>query len=295
MRDAVAAPGAFGGPAPAFKDRRRSPSAMSPASEPAVELYCREAGQGPPVVLLHGLGGSHTVWNEIVPGLAEEFHVLAPDLRGHGRSPNPPGSTYSFPEMAADLERFLADHGLPDAHLVGLSAGGFLALYEAVNAPPKVRSLVLISSAGHAEQHTRGIVDRWAATYRDEGFDAYALRLLKDLYYPDWIEAHLDYADEVRDQLRKADLRGTAGWAAATKTYDLRGRLGKLRLPTLIIQGMDDAVVDSSHARLLRQTIPGAELKLLAQTGHMVPVERPSATLEALRPFLRAAEARRSA
>ena len=110
----------------------------------------------------------------------------------------------------------------------------------------------------------------------------------------DWIEAHLDYADEVREQLRTADLRGTAGWAAATKSYDLRGRVGKLRLPTLIIQGMDDAVVDSSHARLLRQTIPGAELKLLAQTGHMVPVERPAATLEALRPFLRAAEARRT-
>ncbi len=267
---------------------------MSTAPGAPVELYCREAGKGPPVVLLHGLGGTHTVWNEILPGLSEEFHVLAPDLRGHGRSPNPTGSTYSFDEMAGDVEKLLVDHQLADAHLVGLSAGGFLALYEAVRAPAKLRSLVLISSAGHSEQHTRGIVDRWAATYREDGFDTYALRLLKDLYYPDWIEAHLDYADEVREQLRTADLRGTAGWGAATKTFDLRGRLGKIRLPTLIIQGMDDAVVDSSHARLLRQTIPGAELKLLAQTGHMVPVERPAATLEAVRTFLRAAEARRS-
>jgi pimeloyl-ACP methyl ester carboxylesterase len=265
---------------------------MANAADPPVELHVREAGTGPAVVLLHGLGGTHTVWNEILPSLAEEFHVLAPDMRGHGRSPNPPGSTYSFVEFAGDLERLLADHRLTSAHLVGLSAGGFLALWEAVHAPPKVRSLVLISSAGHSEQHTRGIVDRWATAYRDEGFDAYSLRLLKDLYYPDWIEAHLDYADEVREQLRGADLRGTAGWAAATKTYDLRGRVGKLRLPTLIIQGMDDAVVDSSHARLLRQTIPGAELKLLAQTGHMVPTERPAATLEALRTFLRAAEAK---
>jgi pimeloyl-ACP methyl ester carboxylesterase len=265
---------------------------MASAVDPPIQLNCREAGSGPPVVLLHGLGGSHTVWNELIAPLAEEFRVLVPDLRGHGQSPNPPGSTYSFPEMAGDVERLLDDHQLPNAHLVGLSAGGYLALYEAVHSPTRVRSLVLISSAGHAEQHTRGIVDRWATTLRDDGFDAYALRLLKDLYYPDWIEAHLDYADEVREQLRGADLRGTAGWAAATKTYDLRGRLGKLRLPTLIIQGMDDAVVDSSHARLLRQTIPGAELKLLAQTGHMVPIERPVPTLEALRPFLRAAQAK---
>src|ERR1700690_1719555 len=98
-----------------------------------IDLYCREAGKGPPVVLLHGLGGTHTVWNEILPGLAEEFHVLAPDLRGHGRSPNPPGSTYSFDELAGDLVKLLAHHDLVDAHLVGLSAGGFLALYEAVH------------------------------------------------------------------------------------------------------------------------------------------------------------------
>jgi pimeloyl-ACP methyl ester carboxylesterase len=263
-------------------------------SEPdsPVTLHCREAGTGPAVVLLHGLGATHTVWNEVIPGLSKEFHVLAPDLRGHGRSPNPPGSTYSFPELAGDLEQLLVDHQLAEAHLVGLSAGGFLALYEAVHAPAKVRSLVLISSAGHSEQHTRAIVDRWATTHRDEGFDAYALRLLKDLYYPDWIEAHLDYADEVREQLRGADLRGTAGWAAATKAHDLRGRVGKLRLPTLIIQGMDDAVVDSSHARLLRQTIPGAQLKLLAQTGHMVPIERPVETVDAILGFLRAAEGR---
>ena len=265
---------------------------MPDPPEPPVELHCREEGHGPLVVLLHGLGASHTVWNSVIGPLATEFRVLAPDLRGHGRSPNPPSSTYSFAEMSGDLHRLLDDRSVPVAHLVGLSAGGFLALHEAIHAPARVRSLTLVSSAGHAEQHTRAIVDRWAATLREEGFDGYSLRLLKDLYYPDWIEAHLDYADEVREQLRAADLRGTAGWAAATKTFDVRGRLGKLRLPTLIIQGMDDAVIDSSHARLLRQTIPGAELKLLAQTGHLVPIERPQPLVEALLPFLRAAESR---
>lgn len=265
---------------------------MSGVPSAAVDLQLREAGSGPPVLLIHGLGGSHTVWSSIFEPLSTSFHLMAPDLRGHGRSPAPADSAFSVPELGADLVHLLSTRGIDQAHWVGLSGGGFVALHEAVTAPERVRSLTLISSAGYAEQHTRAIVDRWAKTYRDEGFDAYALRLLKDLYYPDWIEAHLDYADEVREQLRKSDLRGAVGFGSAIRTFDLRGRLSRLKVPTLVVQGMDDQVMDSAHARLLRQTIPGAELKLLAQTGHMVPIERPQETIDALRTFLDRVERR---
>lgn len=263
------------------------------ASPPAtpVALYARDEGTGPVVLLLHGLGGDHTVWSGQIPALAREFRVLAPDLRGHGRSSSPPGSTFSFPEMLGDLDRVLADRDIGAAHWVGLSAGGFLALYAAVHEPTKVRSLVTLGASGHCDNHTKAIGQRWADTYRDEGFDAYALRLLKDLFYPDWIEAHLDLADQLRDHQRTADLRPVVEWGLAIRAFDLRGRVGKLRLPTLVMQGMDDAVVDSSHARLLRQTIPGAQLKLFAQTGHLVPLERPAETTEAILGFLRGIEA----
>ena len=260
---------------------------MAAAGVSATSLHVREEGAGDPLVLLHGLGGDHTVWNGVIPELAKEYRVLAPDLRGHGRSAAPGGSTFSFPEMIADLDHLLDERQLASAHVVGLSGGGFLALQWAVQEPPRLRSLVLVSAAGHCDNHTRAIQQRWADTYRDEGVDAYSLRLLKDLFYPDWIEAHLDFADALRAEQRERDQTGAVRWGATIRQFDLRGRLGRLHVPTLIIHGMDDAVIDSSHARLLRQSIPGAELRLFAQTGHLVPLERPAEVADAVRTFLR--------
>ena len=259
---------------------------MPEAPAPPIDLTLRAEGAGPPLLLLHGLGGDHTVWNAVVPHLKEGHSVLAPDLRGHGRSPSPAGSTYSFTELAGDVWKTLDDRSIEKVDLVGLSAGGFLALRLALDHPERIRRLVVIGAAAHCDNHTRAVGERWAEVYRDEGFDAYSLRLLKDLFYPDWIEAHLEVADAFRDKLRAVDLRGPIQWALSVRTFDLRGRLGRLKAPTLIIHGVDDQVVDSAHARLLRVSIPGAELKLMPQTGHLPPVERPEATAQAIREWI---------
>lgn len=268
---------------------------MPEAASPPATLWTRDDGSGPPVLLLHGLGGDHSVWNGVVPGLAEHFRVLAPDLRGHGRSALPDGSTLSFAELEGDLAQLLDRLGASPAHVVGLSAGGFLALQMAVDHPERLRSLTVVAGASHCDAHTRAIGERWSETYREQGYDAYVLRLLKDLFYPDWIEAHLDYADQLRSERRPRDPRAMIQWALAIRSFDLRGRLGRVRLPTLILQGVDDQVVDGSHGRLLRQTILGAQLRLFPQTGHLVPVERPSETAQAIGEFLVRVEAERPA
>jgi pimeloyl-ACP methyl ester carboxylesterase len=260
------------------------------AVSPAPELYVLREGTGPPVLFLHGIGGDHSMWNAVLPALTKDHHVLGIDLRGHGRSPLPPGSTMSFAELARDVISVLDREGVQRTHVVGLSAGGFLALTLALQEPSRVSSLVLVSSAGHCDAHTRSVGQRWADTFREEGFDAFVLRLLKDLYYPDWIEAHMDVADRLREDLRLRDLSGTLLWSESIRAFDLRGRLGGITTPTLVVQGMDDHVVDPSHARLLRQTIRGTEVRLFAQTGHMVPVERPTETAEAIRTWVARAE-----
>jgi 3-oxoadipate enol-lactonase len=259
---------------------------------PPVRLSRREEGSGPVVVLLHGLGGDRSVWDAQVPDLAKEFHVLAPDLRGHGETPAPDGSTFTFAELEGDIDAMLDEEALGPAHIVGLSAGGFLALRLALDSPARVRSLTLIGSSVHCDNHTKAVSQRWAETYRDEGFDAYLLRLVKDLYYPDFVEAHPEVLDRLRVQQSRQSLGSALAWAKAVRTFDLRGRLLKITQPTRVLQGMDDGVVDGSHGRLLRVSIPGADLKLFAQTGHLVPIERPTETTEAIREFVRGVERR---
>lgn len=255
-------------------------------------LHVLDAGAGTPVLLVHGLGGDHTVWNELVPPLSAGHRVLVPDLRGHGQSAAPPGSTFSVAELEGDLGRLLDASNTGPVHVVGLSAGGFLALRWALDAPERFRSLVLVNAAPHCDNHTKAVVDRWAETYSTEGFDAYVLRLVKDLYYPDWVDAHLDIVDKLAEQLRRQDLKSVLAWAASVRSFDLRGRLMKVRAPTRILQSMDDSVVDGSHGRLLRVSIPGADLKLFTRTGHLLPIEQPAETAAAIREFVDAVDGR---
>jgi pimeloyl-ACP methyl ester carboxylesterase len=249
-------------------------------------LHLREEGSGPPLLLLHGTGGDHTVWNGVVRGLAGAHRVLAPDLRGHGRSPAPAGATYSFEELERDIEQLLTDRGLDSAHVVGLSGGGFLALRIAVDAPHRLRSLIVIGAAAQVDGHTRDVAESWAETYRTEGYEAYIRRLAMDSFSADWLESHLDFVDRLRDSMRSREMGPVLRWAEALRGFDLRSRVGRIQAPTLVVHGLEDRIVDPSHARYLRQAIRGAELRLFPNTGHLVPVERPEDTARAIREWV---------
>ncbi len=266
---------------------------MGEEAAPPVDLYARREGSGPPILLLHGVGGNHTVWNQVIPLLAPQFSVIAPDLRGHGRTPTPEGSRFTYAELEGDVLQLMDHDHVPSAHWVGLSGGSLLALRLALDRPDRGRSLTMVSGAAYADPHTRAVAQRWAETLAKEGPDAFALRLLKDLYYPDWIEDRLDFADELREQVKHQDFGPAVKWSLAMQAFDERSRVANVRLPALIVQAMDDAVVDASHGRILRQSIPGAQIRILTETGHMVPVERPRELTEAIATFVRSVEARR--
>ena len=265
---------------------------MADEAPVGARLYTRDEGRGPAtVLLLHGVGSNHSVWNGVIPRLAAGFRVLAPDLRGHGRSKAPAGSRYTFEELANDLVELLSTNGVARSHVVGLSGGALLALRLALDRPDLVGSLTMVSGSLYTDPHTRAVAQRWAEVYTKEGPDPFALRLLKDLYYPDWIEGHLDFADQLRAQVKRQDFGPAAAWARALEAFDARPRIASLHVPTLIVQAMEDAVVDASHGRILRQSISGAKLRIFAETGHMIPVERPQETAEAIGEFVRAVEA----
>jgi pimeloyl-ACP methyl ester carboxylesterase len=111
------------------------------------EVGYRMAGSGPAVVLVHGLAGSSTTWQEVMPALADHFTVLAPDLLGHGDSAKPRGD-YSLGAHASGLRDLMVALGIERATFVGHSLGGGVALQLAYQFPERCERLVLVASGG---------------------------------------------------------------------------------------------------------------------------------------------------
>ncbi len=264
--------------------------ASGSGSAPPYELAGRFEGDGPVVLLVHGVHMDHSVWDPIFPSLADRRRCLAPDLRGHGTLGAPDGSTFSVGEFEDDLDRLRDRERAESMHLVGFSGGALLALSYAVHRPERIRSLTLIAGAAYAHPRLKAVLDSWRTTYAEGGSAALALRLVKDIYFQDWTDEHLDVVEETKRRLDERRWPGAARWARTVETIDLRGRLGRLRVPTLVMQGMNDAVNDPAQARFLRESMPGTELKLYPRTGHMVLVERAADVARDLVDFLDRAE-----
>lgn len=244
------------------------------------------SGSGPAVLLIHGLGGDGAEWNLQVGPLSEKFTVIRPDLKGHGKSAPPKEPTYSPYEHAKDLVALLDHLQIDKAWAVGISAGGFASLALALEHAPRVRGLVLIATTAHVDKFTIAVGQKWFETFQKQGYDAYMDQEIRDIFSPDWLLDHLDEMDAFKESQRGRDLKGIAPSGAANTTWDVRQRIGKIKLPTLVVHGMDDRVVDATSARILRQTILGSEMKLYANTGHMVIIEKAADFNQVLLDFL---------
>ena len=253
-------------------------------------LHYRVGGAGPPLLLVHGLAGSSGNWCEVLPQLVERYRVIAVDLPGHGRSGAMPRGATTV-DFASSVAAVLEAERVGDALVAGHSFGGLVALRLAQRRPELVRGLLLASPAGigsstraaqavvlatttvRPARLVAGFRHRFAerAWYRRAVFrpwfvsDALALssRATHGL-----LEAHRQHADTK-----------TAGRALIAD--DPRTELTPLHCPVLVLWGardlqlpLDDAF---AYARRLR-----AQLRLVADCGHLVIVERPHAVVDAL-------------
>lgn len=139
-------------------------------------LHYRSAGQGPPVVFVHGLGGAANVWHGVLAAMTQHHHCVAMDLRGHGRSTN--SGAVTIESMAADVEALIRHLELPAVTLVGHSMGTLVVQYLAQTRPDLVEKLVLVGAISHFDPDTQ-------QAYRDRAdkVDADGLEDLVD----DWL------------------------------------------------------------------------------------------------------------
>jgi pimeloyl-ACP methyl ester carboxylesterase len=260
------------------------PHPGSPIDPARTTVNYAEMGEGPPLVLIHGLGGSWPNWLENIPHCARNHRVIALDLPGFGESPMP-GWEISIQSYGALVSAFCRALGIGPVPLVGNSMGGFIAAEVAVSQPTSVQKLVLVSAAGvsharmaRAPAETAGRMARAAAPlalrHRERAFRRPKLRsrMVRQLFFrPGELPRELIW-EIVQGGMHApglvAAIRGLAG-------YDILDRLEDVEIPTLIVWGRNDLIVPVADAVEYARLIPGSRLEIFDRTGHLPMAERP--------------------
>jgi pimeloyl-ACP methyl ester carboxylesterase len=254
------------------------------------ELAVTVAGDGPPLLLIPGLGATRVVFAPLMPLLTPWFRVAVYDQRGIGASQVTPGP-YSTEQLAYDATAVLDGVGFGRATVLGASFGGMVAQELAIRHPEHVGSLVLAATGpGHgrlsvepAPEAADALLGKGARTpeeaYRIACTVLYSRRFQDE--HPEVIEA------QVRDRAsRPIDGRAFRAQLAASWGHDAWDRLGAIVAPTLVMHGSDDAVMPLANASVLAQRIPGARLVVFEGAGHLFFHEEPERTVETVRAFL---------
>ena len=234
----------------------------------------------PAVLFASSLGTTHAMWDDQAAALAGDFRVVRYDHRGHGGSPVRPGP-YTIEDLAGDALALLDRLGIERIVFVGLSIGGAVAMTAALRAPERFERLVLCSSAAYF-----GPPEQWverAATVRAEGVEAVAPAALGRWLTP---EAPPRLRERLETMLLATPREGYAACAEALARYDVRGRLGALRMPVLAIAGADDPTTPPDTMQAIVDEIAGARLHVLERARHIANVERVDAFSRALAGFL---------
>ncbi len=245
---------------------------MPSAQNGGVHLHWDAAGDGPPLLLIMGLGGSSAAWYRLLPHLRGHVRAITFDNRGTGQSDRIRGPL-SLADMAADAVAVLDAAEVERADVLGVSMGGMVAQHLALDHPDRVRSLLL----GCTTANARAGLPSWrllsGAALRDVA-PARAFDLITPALYcertrrtaPERIRE--DFGMRAREATPAATLMGQM---RAVSGHDTRARLPELgRLPVTVVHGEQDALIPPSRGRELARLIPGARHAPIAGAGHVM-------------------------
>jgi abhydrolase domain-containing protein 6 len=244
-------------------------------------IHYYEGGEGPPLVLVHGVAMRGADWATLLGALRKHHRLYVVDLLGYGDSDKPRDSDYSIATQTAVVRGFVDARRLERFDLMGVSMGGWIALKLASENSERVQNLILISSAGLAFEHQLQETT-FSATTLEEQRRSFALQSDRVNALPDFI---------VRDFLRRSREKAwivTASMRSMLNRRDLLldRKLQRVTMPVLIVAGTADRIVPFTVAQQLQREIPHAKLVWLKGCGHLAAFECRSATLSAVDAFL---------
>lgn len=229
----------------------------------------------PALLLVHGFPLDSGMWEAQLEGLAGNAYMIAPDLRGHGRSDAPPGP-YSMEQHADDLAALLDYLGVRKAVVAGLSMGGYVTLAFWRRHPDRVAGLALLDSRASADT-PEGRAGRTATIerVRERGVEVLAEEMLPRMLSPENLSDER-IAGRVREIVLRQPAEGMTGALAALREReDNAATLTSITVPAIVVVGEHDAITPPDVALAMAREIPNARPIVVANAGHMSPMENP--------------------
>lgn len=236
----------------------------------------------PALVLSNSLGTDLGLWDAQAPRLAERFRLVRYDARGHGASAVTPGP-YDVALLGRDVLALLDELALPRASFCGLSLGGQVGLWLALNAPERLDRLVLANTGARIGTH-----EIWNAridAVRRGGVAAVADGAIERWFTPDFRARAAEEVGRMRRMLLASPPDGYAAACAAVREFDVRDAVGRIGVPTLVVTGSADVATPPADARRLAAAIPGARCVELP-AAHLSNIEAADAFTAAVLAFL---------
>lgn len=247
---------------------------MPIARLPTSETFYVDEGTGTPIVLIHGMGGDHTVWDLQAARLQGRFRIVRPDNLGHGRSAKPPGP-WTFSQFSRQIAELLDSLSIRRAVICGFSLGGSIGEAVALDYPDRVAGLIVVSSVCARTEAEQEAVDRRVVQVAEGGPPAVVDGALKRWFTETFSREH----PEVIEYWRKRLLANERGpYLEAYRLYSdvdrqLLHRIGGIKAPTLIVTGDKDPGQTPRMAHEMSRRIPGSEVRIFQGIPHMLTIE----------------------
>jgi 3-oxoadipate enol-lactonase len=238
----------------------------------ALEYRIDGLDEGPVLLLGGSLGTTLEMWEPQLAGIGGAARLVSLTQRGHGTSPVPPGP-YSIAELGGDVLALMDQLGLKRVSYCGLSIGGMVGQWLAINARERIERLVLICTSAYLPPE-----DQWrqrAATVRQAGTpEAVADAVLQRWFTPGYVERNPETVARYRRMIASIPAEGYAGCCEAIAIMDMRSDLERIAAPTLVIAGAQDPAIPPEHGAAIADAVPGARLEVLDPAAHLASVER---------------------
>lgn len=251
--------------------------------EQELNLEFHGPSEAPPIIFCHPLGGTLSVWRELVGVLSERFRCLVFDASGHGKT-KPRNLDPNIRATGTELLALMDRISVARAHIVGASIGGMTAQAFASSYPHRIERLILMATTPKMPE-PRIWVDR-AAEVRRVGLSSVCDAAMARWFTPAFTASNLGRVEETRELFLATDVESYAIACEAIANTDLTDAIANISAPTLVMAAADDVSTPPETTEMLRRSVPGATSIIVPDAAHLMMIERPRQVANWISAFL---------